>query len=96
LQEYNNLLFILERLEYPIIFVAINSKYYKALDVKEIIGIEKPPPQLKRGGGFCGADRIRTGVQTLQPLAFYMLISLLIVGGKPEKNKPIHHLAGWS
>lgn len=42
---------------------------------------------------FCGADRTRTGVQTSQPLAFYMLISLLIVGGKPEKNKPTYHLA---
>ena len=40
-----------------------------------------------------GADRIRTGVQTSQPLAFYMLISLLIVGNQPEKNKPINRLA---
>jgi len=41
----------------------------------------------------CGGDRIRTGVQTYSPKAFYMLISLLLVGNEPELNKPIHHLA---
>jgi len=25
-----------------------------------------------------------------------MFISLLFVGNEQEKNKPIHHLAGWS
>ena len=38
----------------------------------------------------------RTRVQTYSPKAFYMLISLLIVGDIQEKNKPIYYLAGWS
>jgi hypothetical protein len=45
---------------------------------------------------FSGADRSRTGVQTYLPLAFYMLISELFVGERPELNKPIVHLAEWS
>lgn len=43
-----------------------------------------------------GAEGNRTPVQTYSPKAFYMLISLLIVGDEPETNKPIHHLAVWS
>jgi hypothetical protein len=35
-----------------------------------------------------GAEGIRTPVQTHSPKAFYMLISLLIVGIMQEKNKP--------
>jgi hypothetical protein len=41
-----------------------------------------------------GAEGNRTPVQTYSPIAFYMLISLLLVGDEPEKNKPIHRLAG--
>ena len=41
-----------------------------------------------------GAEGNRTPVQTYSSKAFYMLISLLIVGDEPETNKPIHHLAG--
>ena len=40
-----------------------------------------------------GGDRIRTGVQTYSPKAFYMFISLLIVGIEQEMNKPILRLA---
>lgn len=40
-----------------------------------------------------GAEGIRTPVQTYSSKAFYMLISLLLVGDEPEMNKPIHHLA---
>jgi len=40
-----------------------------------------------------GGDRIRTGVQTWFSKAFYMLISELFVGKKPELNKPIPSLA---
>jgi len=29
------------------------------------------------------------------PLIFYMLIVLLLVGGKQEKHKPIYYLAEW-
>jgi len=43
-----------------------------------------------------GAEGIRTPVQTYSSKAFYMLISLLLVGNKPEMNKPIYCLAGWS
>jgi len=45
---------------------------------------------------FSGAEGNRTPVQTYSSIAFYMLISLLFVGDEQEKNKPIHHLAGWS
>jgi hypothetical protein len=44
----------------------------------------------------CGAGEDRTPVQTYSPKAFYMLISLLIVGVAPGKNKPMQHLAEWS
>jgi len=44
---------------------------------------------------FSGGDRNRTGVQTYPLKAFYMLISLLLVGNEPEMNKPIHYLAGF-
>ena len=40
-----------------------------------------------------GGDRIRTGVQTYSPKAFYMLILLLIVGNEQEKDQPIQNLA---
>jgi hypothetical protein len=45
---------------------------------------------------FSGGEESRTPVQTWSAKAFYMLISLLIVGDEQETNKPIHHLAGWS
>jgi len=41
-----------------------------------------------------GAGGIRTRVQTYSSKAFYMLISLLLVGIAQEKNKPMQHLAG--
>ena len=40
-----------------------------------------------------GAEGNRTPVQTYSSKAFYMLISLLVVGDKQEMNKPIHRLA---
>jgi hypothetical protein len=43
-----------------------------------------------------GVGGNRTRVQTYSPKAFYMFISLLIVGDIQEKNKPIYHLAEWS
>jgi hypothetical protein len=43
-----------------------------------------------------GAGESRTPVQTYSTKAFYMLILALIVGKKPEPNKPISSLAGWS
>jgi hypothetical protein len=43
-----------------------------------------------------GGEESRTPVQTYSAKAFYMLICLLIVGNKPENNKPICSLAGWS
>jgi len=43
-----------------------------------------------------GGEGNRTPVQTYSPKAFYMLISLLLVGDTQEKNKPMYHLAGWS
>jgi len=46
------------------------------------------------GGNFCGAGGNRTRVQTYSSKAFYMLISLLVVGMKQEMNKPISRLAG--
>ena len=39
-----------------------------------------------------GAEGNRTPVQTYSSKAFYMLISLLLVGDEPEMNKPIHRL----
>jgi len=51
-------------------------------------GTIKPDHPLRGAGG------IRTRVQTYSPKAFYMLISLLLVGNKPEMNKPIYCLAG--
>lgn len=45
---------------------------------------------------FRGADRTRTGVQTNSPQAFYMFIYELIVGKKPEHNKPTFSLEEWS
>ena len=39
-----------------------------------------------------GAEGNRTPVQTYSSKAFYMLISLLVVGDKQEMNKPIHRL----
>ena len=47
---------------------------------------------IKKSGG----DRIRTGVQTYPPKAFYMLITALIVGKKQEQHEPTFSLAGWS
>lgn len=41
-----------------------------------------------------GAEGNRTPVQTYPSKAFYMLISLLIVGGTQEMNKPMRHVAG--
>jgi hypothetical protein len=38
---------------------------------------------------FGGAEGSRTPVQTYSSKAFYMLISLLLVGRKQEMNKPI-------
>ncbi len=59
---------------------------------------KKPSTQIDE---FClpgfrksGGDRSRTGVQTYSPKAFYMFISLLVVGNEQETNKPIHYLAG--
>lgn len=43
-----------------------------------------------------GGDGNRTRVQTYSPKAFYMLISLLLVGMRQERNKPISSLAGQS
>src|SRR5258706_7851900 len=43
-----------------------------------------------RGGG---AEGSRTPVQTHSSKAFYMLISLLVVGSKQEMNKPIYYVA---
>ncbi len=43
----------------------------------------------------CGVEGSRTPVQTTLPLIFYMLIVLLLVGGKQEKHKPIYYLAEW-
>jgi len=43
-----------------------------------------------------GGEENRTPVQTYSPKAFYMFISLLIVGNEQEMNKPIHRLAVWS
>ena len=43
-----------------------------------------------------GAEGNRTPVQTYSSKAFYMLISLLLVGDEQEMNKPIHRLAGLS
>jgi len=40
-----------------------------------------------------GGDRIRTGVQTYSPKAFYMLISALFVGKQQEPDKPTVSLA---
>ena len=45
---------------------------------------------------FCGVEGSRTPVQTSLPLAFYMLISLLLFGTSPEMNQPMKNLAGWS
>ena len=44
----------------------------------------------------CGAEGNRTPVQTYSSKAFYMFISLLLVGDEPGTNKPIHRLAVWS
>jgi hypothetical protein len=41
---------------------------------------------------FSGVDRIRTGVQTYPPQAFYMFIYELIFEKIPERNKPIFSL----
>jgi hypothetical protein len=43
-----------------------------------------------------GAEGNRTPVQTHSSKAFYMLISLLIVGDTQGMNKPMYHLAEWS
>ena len=40
-----------------------------------------------------GGDRIRTGVQTYSPKAFYMLIPELFVGKQQEPDEPIASLA---
>lgn len=42
---------------------------------------------------ICGAEGSRTPVQTYSAKAFYMLISELLVGNRPEQNKPIYFLA---
>ena len=41
----------------------------------------------------CGAEGNRTPVQTYSSKAFYMLISLLLVGDEQEMNKPTYRLA---
>jgi hypothetical protein len=45
--------------------------------------------EIRLGGG----DRIRTGVQTHSPKAFYMFIPALIVGKQQETDEPIVSLA---
>jgi len=40
-----------------------------------------------------GGEGNRTPVQTYSTKAFYMLISILIVGNEQETNKPIQSLA---
>ena len=42
---------------------------------------------------FCGGDRIRTGVQTYSPKAFYMFIPALVVGKQQETDEPTASLA---
>lgn len=64
-------------------------KQKKLLEIDEK---EEVPPKAGPGGG----DRIRTGVQTYSPKAFYMLITALIVGKKQEQHEPISSLAEWS
>ena len=41
----------------------------------------------------CGVEGSRTPVQTSLPLAFYMLISLLLFGTSQEMNQPMKNLA---
>jgi hypothetical protein len=62
-------------------------------EIQEKGGSELEPPFSDLG--FCGGDRIRTGVQTSSPKAFYMFISLLIVGNEQGMNKPIHFVAAF-
>ena len=57
---------------------------------------QQKSPRFFKGLKYRGGDRIRTGVQTYSPKAFYMLISLLLVGDTQEMNKPMYRLAGWS
>lgn len=42
---------------------------------------------------LCGVEGSRTPVQTSLPLAFYMLISLLLFGTSQEMNQPMKNLA---
>lgn len=53
---------------------------------------EKSPGHALNGG----AGESRTRVQTPVEKAFYMLISLLVVGHGQEANQPTHDLAVWS
>jgi len=60
-------------------------KEKRLLELTEI----KNGTSVPSGGG--GGNRTR--VQTYSSKAFYMLISLLLVGDEQEMNQPIHHLA---
>jgi hypothetical protein len=67
---------------------------HNSLQMKE----EKVLIYEKRGDSFSripssGVEGSRTPVQTSLPLAFYMLISLLVVGIGQETNKPTQRLA---
>ena len=65
----------------------LKEKQLLEIDENEKAGLKVRPS---------GAEGNRTPVQTYSSKAFYMLISLLLVGDEPEMNKPIHRLAGWS
>jgi hypothetical protein len=67
--------------------------FYVAL--KQAKGAIKKP-LIYKGFLKCGVEGSRTPVQTSLPLAFYMLISLLLFGTSPEMNQPMKNLAGWS
>lgn len=64
-------------------------KHYK---ISTKINHQKSYIKLKKSGG----DRSRTGVQTYPSKAFYMLISLLLVGNDQGKNQPNQSLAASS
>ena len=57
------------------------------------LGKEKARPTCITSNGLGGGDRIRTGVQTYSPKAFYMLIPVLFVGKQQEPDEPTASLA---
>lgn len=65
--------------------LTLKEKRLLEMDENKKTGLE-----VRSGGG----DRIRTGVQTYPPKAFYMFIPALIVGKQQETDEPIVSLAG--